>query len=295
MRDPETASERRAGEPDPSRVREGLGVALGAGGARGFAHVVLLEALDELGVVPVAITGSSMGAIVGAAYAAGYSGRDLRAHLLRVLGRRHHVMGLLLDARVGKFTDVLRRGFSNPVMVDAEVMLGAFWPSGMPDSFEALSIPFAAIATDYHARVELLLDHGPLRSAVAGSMAIPGLVRPVLRDGRTLVDGAAVNPLPYDRLPARAVKVIACDVVAGPVSDIGAIPTPFEAMFGSAQIMQSAITAKMLRNRAPDLLLRPAVQAFKALDFFRFSKILRAAEDEKDEIKRAIERVLDPP
>ncbi len=281
------------GERPPVR-RQGLGLALGAGGARGFAHVVLLEALDDLGIVPAAITGCSMGAIVGAAYAAGYSGRDLRAHLLRVLGRRHHVMALLLEARVGKFTDVLRRGLANPVMVDAEVMLGAFWPSAMPERFEDLRIPFAAVATHYYGRDELLLDSGPLRSAVAGSMAMPGLVRPVLREGRTLVDGAAVNPLPYDRLPAGAGPVVACDVVAGPVSGDGTLPTPFEAMFGSAQIMQSAITAKMLRNRAPDLLLRPPVQAFKVLDFFRFSKILRAAEEEKDEIKRGLERVLDP-
>lgn len=275
-------------------AREGLGVALGAGGARGFAHVVLLEALDELGVRPVAITGCSMGAIVGAAYAAGHSGRDLRSHLLRVLGRRHRVMALLLEARVGRFTDVLRRGFANPVMIDADAMLAAFWPSGMPERFEDLAIPFAVVATDFYDRRELLIDSGPLRSAVAGSMAIPGLVRPVLRDGRTLVDGAAVNPLPYDRLPPNAVRVVACDVVAGPVSGAGAVPTPFEAMFGSAQIMQGAITARMLRERAPDLLVLPPVSHFKVMDFFRYSRILQAAEAEKDAVKRAVERVLEP-
>ena len=280
------------GERATSRP-EGLGLALGAGGARGIAHVVLLEALDELGITPVAITGTSIGAIIGAAYAAGYSGRALRNHLLRVFGRRHRAMAQLLEARVGRFTELFRRGLSNPVLIDAETTLAGFWPSGMPDVFEALRIPFAAVATDFYGRAELLIDSGPLLSGVAASMAIPGLVRPVIRDEVTLVDGAAVNPLPYDRLPKRATTIVACDVVAGPVSGAAAGPSPFDAMFGSAQIMQTAITAKMLRNRTPDLLLRPAVSDFKVLDFFNAGKILQAADDEKDAIKRALERVLD--
>ena len=281
-------------EDDAATVRpEGLGLALGAGGARGIAHVVLLEVLDDLGITPVAITGTSIGAVIGAAYAAGHTGRALRGHLLRVCGRRHHAMAKLLEARVGRFTELFRRGLSNPVLVDAEATLAGFWPGGMPDLFEGLRIPFAAVATDFCGRAELLIDSGPLLSGVAGSMAIPGLVRPVTREEMTLVDGAAVNPLPYDRLPGRATTVVACDVVAGPVSGGAAGPSPFDAMFGSAQIMQTAITAKMLRNRAPDLLLRPAVSSFKVLDFFNAAKILRAADDEKDQIKRALERVLE--
>ncbi len=279
--------ERETGQPG------GLGLALGAGGARGIAHVVLLEVLDELGIAPVAITGTSIGAIIGAAYAAGNSGRALRSHLLRVFGRRHRAMAQLLEARVGRFTELFRRGLSNPVLIDAETTLAGFWPSGMPDTFEGLRIPFAAVATDFYGRAELLIDSGPLLSGVAGSMAIPGLVRPVVRDDLTLVDGAAVNPLPYDRLPPRATLIVACDVVAGPVSGGASGPSPFDAMFGSAQIMQTAITAKMLRNRAPDLLLRPAVSDFKVLDFFNAGKILQAADDEKDEIKRALEQVLE--
>ena len=274
--------------------RGGIGLALGAGGARGLAHVVVLEAFDELGIRPAAIAGTSIGAILGAAYAAGLSGRDLRGQLLRVLGRRHRALSALFDARVGRFTQILRGGLTNPVMVDAEVVLAAFWPSGLPERIEDLGIPFTAIATDFHGRAELVIRSGPLRAAVAGSMAIPGLVRPVLYEGRTLVDGAAMNPLPYDRLPDSCAAVIACDVVAGPVGEPGTLPSPFEAMFGSAQIMQVAITAKMLRERAPDLLLRPQVNEFKVLEFFAFSRILRAAETEKDEIKRKIERLIDP-
>ena len=85
----------------------GIGLALGAGGARGIAHVVVLEAFDELGIRPAAIAGTSIGAILGAAYAAGLSGRELRGQLLKVLGRRHRALSLLFDARVGRFTQVL--------------------------------------------------------------------------------------------------------------------------------------------------------------------------------------------
>ncbi len=77
----------------------------------------------------------------------------------------------------------------------------------------------------------------------------------------------AVNPLPYDLLIDSGVTVLACDVIGGPLSAASGIPSPFEAMFGSAQIMQSAITAKMLRARPPDVLIRPPIDGFKALDF----------------------------
>ncbi len=283
------------GPAGPASNAGSIALALGAGGARGIAHIVLLEALDELGARPSLIVGSSMGAIIGAAYAAGFSGNDLRLHVFRTLRGRQNVLARLLEARVGRFADILIRGLTNPVLVDAERMLSLFWPTGMPETFEELSIPLLVVVTDFFAHEELVLDSGDLRSAVAGSMAIPGLVRPVLRDGRTLVDGGAVNPLPYDLLAGKADKILACDVMGGPMSATRTMPSPFEAMFGAAQIMQAAIAAKMLKARPPDVLIRPPIDQFRALDFFRFSQILRAAETVKDEIKRELEAVLTQP
>ncbi len=276
-------------------AKDGIAVALGAGGARGLAHVVVLEALDELGLKPVAIAGTSMGAIVGAAYAAGASGRDLRGHIAHVLKRRHRVMAHMLEARVGRFVDLFTAGLSNPVLVDGEKVLGMFWPALMPARIEDLPIPLIVVATDFFAREEVAIVDGPLMSAVAGSMAIPGLVRPVSRGGRALIDGAAVNPLPYDLLSGMADTIVACDVVNGPVSLSTGVPSPFEAMFGAAQIMQGAIIARMLRARPPDVLVRPPVDGFKALDFFAAAHILRAAEAAKDGIKRDLDRVLSRP
>ncbi len=269
-----------------------ISLALGSGGARGIAHIVLLEVLDELGLRPRLIVGASMGAIIGAAYAAGFSGTALRQHVFQTLRRRQFVLARLLEARVGRFADILTRGLANPVMVDAERMLGFFWPDGMPERFEDLGIPLKVVVTDFFAHDELVIDSGDLASAVAGSMAIPGLVRPVPRDGRMLIDGGAVNPLPYDLAADEDTIVIASDVTGGPVSPTTGIPSPFEAMFGAAQIMQIAITTKMLKARPPDLLVRLPINEFRALDFFRFAQILRAAEDMKDELKREIEAAL---
>jgi NTE family protein len=126
-----------------------VAIALGGGGARGIAHVLALEALDEMGFRPVAIAGTSMGAIVGAAYAAGIEGRAIRAQILRVLRNRSDVMGKLLRARVGRFADLVLRARGNPVLLDPEICLDLVWPSEMPSRFEDLDIETIVVATNY--------------------------------------------------------------------------------------------------------------------------------------------------
>ena len=98
--------------PSPS-----FALALGAGGARGLVHIVVLEAFDELGLKPAIIAGASMGAVVGAAYAAGMNGREMRAYAIRILRERSEVMAALIASRVGRLTDVLA-GFGNPFLID---------------------------------------------------------------------------------------------------------------------------------------------------------------------------------
>ncbi|MGC9955383.1 patatin-like phospholipase family protein [Roseiarcus sp.] len=124
-----------------------------------------LEALDEVGIRPVAIAGTSMGAVVGAAYAAGIEGRAIRTHILRVLRNRSDVMGKLLRARVGRFADLVLRGRGTPVLLDPEICLDLFWPSGMPSRFEDLDIETIIVATDYLSRNEVAYDARPLRPA----------------------------------------------------------------------------------------------------------------------------------
>jgi NTE family protein len=133
----------------------GVAIALGGGGARGIAHVLALEALDEVGVHSAATAGTSMGAVVGGAYAAGLEGRAIRTHILRGLRNRSAVMSKLLQARVGRFADLVLRGRGNPVLLDAEICLDLFRPSGMPALFEDLVIKTIVVATNYLDRKEV--------------------------------------------------------------------------------------------------------------------------------------------
>src|ERR1700691_976006 len=113
-KDPTNALRRRASTPT-------VAIALGGGGARGLGHIALLEALDELGVAPTAIAGTSIGAVIGAGYAAGMSGKDIRAYALGSLRNRSTLMRKLLRARVGRFSDLVLRGRGNPVLLDGEI------------------------------------------------------------------------------------------------------------------------------------------------------------------------------
>ncbi len=265
---------------------------LGAGGARGLSHILVLEALDELGVRPALIAGCSMGAIVGAAYAAGLSGSELREHVAITFKDRARVIARLLDARIGKFTDLMR-GVGNPVLIDGERMLDLFWPEAVPDRFEELAIPFMALATDYHLHSEVALTSGPLTPAVAASLAIPGLVRPVMIGERVLVDGGAINPLPYDRLMAQGRVVMAVDTSAPATISDRRIPEPLEAMVGVSQILTRTIVQRMIERQPPDILIRAGVDSIGALDFFKAKAILEAAEPVKDEVKRRLAQALE--
>lgn len=268
-----------------------IGLALGAGGARGLAHLVVLEVLDELGLKPAAIAGASMGAVLGAPYAWGVSGRDLRAHTLAIARDRTGAMARALDARAGQATG-LARWWSGPILIDAEKFLSLFWPAGAPERIEDMAIPFAAAATDYYARAGVLIGAGPLRSAVAGSMAIPGLIKPVERQGRALVDGALVDPVPYESLLKVCDVVIACDVIGGPSPGEASAPDRWSALFGATQILQHSVLNEKLARTRPHLVLRPQVDRFKALDFFSAARIIRAVEAEREAMKRAIELAI---
>lgn len=266
---------------------------LGSGGARGLSHIPVLEALDELGLKPALIAGSSMGAIVGAAYAAGLSGRDLRAHVEASFRDRARVIARLLEARIGKIADLWRGGLGNPVLIDGERLLDLFWPQAVPDRFEELGIPFLSVATDYHLHDEVVLGSGPLTPAVAASLAIPGLIKPVTIGGRVLIDGGAINPLPYDRLLGPGRLVLAVDTSAPATVSDSRVPEPLEAMVGVSQILTRALVQRMIERQPPDILIRAGGEGFGGLDFFRWQAILEAAEPAKDEIKRRLSEALE--
>lgn len=269
-----------------------IALALGSGGARGLAHIPMLEVFDELGVRPQIVAGTSIGAIVGAAYCAGIPAKALRTHMLGIFRDRTKVMARLIETRVGRITDMFS-GLGNPLLVDGELVLGSFWPEGVPDNFADLEIPFLAVATDYYRRSQVVFSDGPLRPAVAASLAIPGLVKPVAHRGHVLIDGVAVNPLPFDLLIGQAEYVIAIDVAGGVGPDNGRLPSGIEITIGTIQIMQEAIVNAKLEIERPHAVLRPDVGAFAALEFFKVKQILAAGDVLKDDMKRQLEKILD--
>lgn len=270
-------------------------LALGAGGARGLAHIAVFEALDELGVKPVAISGSSIGAVMGAAYAAGMSPRALRRHVIATVQDRATLVRRLLGARASGFawSSLLRVPFGhNPVLLDADKFCAAFLPEAVPEDFSALTIPLLVIASDLFGQAEVVFSEGPLRPAIAASMAIPGLVQPVEHGGRVLVDGAAVDPLPFTQLAGRADVVVAVDCSAGPREN-AAVPEAWDSVFATITLMGNTIVAEKLQRVRPDLLIRPNVAIFRLLDFLQAIAIIRAGEAIKDEIKRDLTGLLE--
>ena len=268
-----------------------LALALGGGGARGLAHVAIMEALDEIGVRPIAIAGSSIGAALGAAYAAGLSGKAIRRHVIALAHGRGDAVARLFGARAVSLSSMIAAPFGNPMLLDAQKLCAAFLPAAVPDDFAQLEIPLIVPATDLYGRSEVAFSAGPLRPAIAASMAVPGLVRPVEHDGRVLVDGAAIDPLPFEHLRSRADVVLAIDTTVGPMVPRG-LPDPWENLFATIQVMSHTIVQEKLKQGAPDILIRPELSAFRLLDFFHASAILRAAEPMKAQVKERVKELM---
>jgi NTE family protein len=277
----------------PSQPRT-VALALGGGGARGLAHIAMLEAFDEIGVKPAVIAGASIGAAVGAAYAAGMSGKAMRRYAIELVYDRAEVFRRLVAARAGGLADLLPTRLRNPMLLEAERFCELFLPARIPQRFDELKTPLLIPTTDFYARSEVLFEAGPLRPAIAASMAVPGLIRPVELDGRVLLDGAAVNPLPFDHLRGRAELVVAIDTSIGPTAPRG-IPEPWDALFSTIQLMGQTIVAEKLKAGAPDLVIRPNVGTFRLPDFLHASAILRAAEPAKAELKSRLTALLARP
>jgi NTE family protein len=272
-------------------VKKTVALALGGGGARSLAQIPVLEALDELGVKPVAVTGASFGAVIAAAYCAGMSGKAIRRVAINLAHDRSGTLARLAGARAMRLSEWLASPFGNPLLLDAEKVCREILPAEVPDDFSKLKIPLTIVATDLHGRSEAALTTGPLHSAVAASIAIPGLMKPMERDGRVLVDGAAVNPLPFDLLRGQADVIVAVDVAIG-ASETGGVPEPWEALAATMALIGHGIMTRKLAGGAPDLILRPNVGVFRLFDFFRASALLRAADPVKHEVRKRLESLL---
>ncbi|GAA4749749.1 patatin-like phospholipase family protein [Nocardioides endophyticus] len=169
----------------PQRVA----LVLGSGGARGYAHIGAIAEIESRGHEVVAVAGSSMGALVGGLYAAGVL--DAYTEWVRNLKQREILR--LLDPKWSAGGAIA----ANRIFAEVEELIGEQLIEGLP-------MAFTAVATDLRARREVWFQRGPLLSAIRASIAIPGVITPVVMNGRLLADGGLMNPVPIEPTAAAA-------------------------------------------------------------------------------------------
>ena len=307
-----------------------IGLALGGGAARGFAHIGILRTLLAYGIVPHVVVGTSIGAVVGGAYAAGHL--DTLEEWARGLQPRN-IFGYL-DIRL------------NGSGLIGGTKLAAQLEAAMGDSLiENLPIKFATVATEVRTGHEIWLTHGRIVDAMRASYALPGIFSPVLVGDRWLVDGALVNPVPVSAARAFGAEIVIADNLSSDVfahsttiyshgAPAEVAPTPdvldpapppkrgFSRLFSPERtmkreffggggrpgistvmvdafnIMQDRITRARLAGDPPDLLISPRVGQIGWFDFHRADELIahgtKAAERAIESIQEAID-ILVPP
>ncbi|TCT40904.1 patatin-like phospholipase family protein [Martelella mediterranea] len=277
-----------ADTPQPSR--NGIALALGGGAAKAFAHIPFLETLDDMGIRPQQIAGTSMGSIIGALYCGGMSGRGIREFALETFsGGPSLFKRLLLDT--GDNWSSLFNLF-RPAVIEPEVLLKSLLPEGFPDRFSDLDIPLKVVATDFYGQSQKIMSEGPLLPAIAASSALPVLLTPVRVDGRVLIDGGFVNPTPFDILDSSRYATIGIDVTGSDDEDTGEIPSSMDTWTGSMSITQHSIVLEKLQTSQPDLFIAPPVGQFETMDFFEIEAILAAASEQQDVFRQGVESIL---
>ncbi len=284
--DPETTS--RTIDTPPT-----VGIALGAGGAKGIAHVPMLEALDELGIRPARIAGCSIGSVIGAMYASGLSAKAIKAKIQElVITKGRTLRDAFSERKILKWIEMIDPDFRNSGLIKSESIMAALCENRTCSAFEDLQIPFTAVATDFWEGEQVVFDSGPLQPAIQASMALPGLFAPVTTNGRVLIDGGTVNPVPYDLLLDSCDIVVAIDINSGSAAEEGTVPGYFNTMFGAIQIMQQSIITRQLRIRPPDIYIKPDLRGIRTLHFSKTEEIYEQARPAKEELKEKLRALL---
>lgn len=266
-----------------------IALALGAGGARGIAHIHVLEACDEMGITPIAISGASFGAIIGAGYASGLSGRQIKEYILERFQNRASLLADLWKLRPESIEQFISEGGPRLGEINIERVLDIFLPGEIVDDFSELSIPLQIVATDYYGQCQRVFAEGPIRPAIAASSAIPAIFRSVIIDENVFIDGCMSNPTPFDVLHGKADIVVGIDVSGEPEGTPGKRPNKIEVAFGSIQLLQKSITDAKAEKYQLDILLRPQVGKIGTFDFLNTETVMAATLPIKDELKRRLE------
>lgn len=270
-----------------------VGIALGGGGAKGLAHIPMLAVLDQLGIRPHRIVGTSIGALIGALYASGMSAKALAELVDRLtVSGDESWLGALMEQDVGEWWDLIELQLGRGGLMDTGAVARFIERTVDARRFGELQIPLAVVAADFWERQQVVFDQGPLAPALQASIALPGLFSPVHYRDRVLVDGGLVNPVPWDLLAEDCDLVIAVDVSGSrtPQADNG--PSYTETVFNTYQILQASIVREKLRYQPPDIYIAPELNNIRVLDFNRVDEINAHAIPAAGELERQLRKRL---
>ena len=291
---------------DLKRPHTRIGLALGSGSARGWSHIGILRALAEIGIEPDLVCGSSVGAIVGASYAAG--NLDKLEDWVTSLTRTDVARFLDLNLSLNGFIDAprLRSFFGDYVCAEAV-------------RIEELGRTFATVSTDLETGREIWFTEGSVLDAVWASMSLPGLFPPIRNQGRWLVDGGLVNPVPVSVCRALGVDMViavnlngaivgrhflhrfengADEVVTDGLLSLvrktvknyssslfgsngtdDSAPGLFDAIIGSINIVQDRITRSRMAGDPPDIVLAPRLSHIGLMEFYRAREAIQEGRE----------------
>jgi NTE family protein len=270
-----------------------IGLALGGGGAKGLAHIPMLEALDELGIRPHVIAGSSIGAIIGALYAAGLSGSDIRSQIEQFFvdakDAEEKLFALPKSVRWLDFIDPALTGGGLLASDDFIEFLGEILPV---QHFRRLQTPLKVVTAELYTGREVVIDSGSLLPALQASMAVPGVFPPVELNGHQLVDGGVANPLPYDLVRSGSDIVIAVDVSGEREIEDGETLSSLGVLLQSFHTMSNNILAEKLKLQRPDVYVRPDIRNVRILEFYKAREVFAQAQPARREFVRELNKAL---
>ncbi|MCW8850325.1 MAG: patatin-like phospholipase family protein [Melioribacteraceae bacterium] len=270
-----------------------IGLALGSGGARGLAHILMFEVFEELGIMPSIISGSSIGAILGASFASGTPSKEIK-----------EVVNDLIFHKNSKFWQIHKRsdytkmlnyidfGLKPGGIIKGEKFLKVLKDEIKVNTFEELKIPLKVVATDYWDHSAVVLEKGDLHKAVISSFSLPGLFPPVEIDDKLLIDGGMSNPLPYDLIQSDCDITIAIDVSAKKDKILNGPPPSYEVLFSAFQIMQNSVVTEKLKRTKPDIMINTEIKEIRVHEFMKADSIYKQACESKNNLKRILEKTL---
>ncbi len=265
-----------------------IGLALGSGGAGGLAHIAMLEVFEDLEIKPDQISGTSIGAVIGAMAAAGLKSGEIREIFHEFGGSAMDPLsGLMNDNRGPGWRDLLEIDLENGGFIDADGFLEFIGERFDARDFSDLGIPLKIVATNYWDGEQHVFSSGDLFLAIKASMAVPGLFRPVTFDDKLLVDGGASNPLPLDLLDDNDV-VIAIDVTGTRNPDDDKRPGITDLLFKTFEIMQQSIIRSKIALDPPDVYIKPELGEVRLLHFDRVDEVVEQARSAADELRKEL-------